>query len=334
MQKTTIIFSHGGGRLANQLTNFAHFISFYEEYKNKFDIINIAFAPYAEYFESTKNQGLSLNEENPTPNKKFKVIQKLFLLKSRSSRILRKVLIKGTHLLYGILPGKQSIIVGDYPNHYSMLLGRKFTMFDINNPDMIKILSSHQETIIAGWPIRSWELFEKHKDIVRSKFKFVKEIDNRAESCINEIRTGFDMIVGVFIRQTDYKRWLNGKYYFSGNMYAKWMKEVENLFPDKKIVFLISSDQKQDLSLFTGLNVRFVTGNPFGDDPFIINFAELSKCDYILSPPSTYGAWCSFLNNIPLICVYNSNQSITNMDILENNIFEAFKHPFMSEAIN
>jgi hypothetical protein len=64
VKKKLIIFTHGGGRLANQLTNYAHLFAFWTENKEEFDVINLAFGPYSELFENIKSSTVGYLPEN------------------------------------------------------------------------------------------------------------------------------------------------------------------------------------------------------------------------------------------------------------------------------
>ena len=104
-----------------------------------------------------------------------------------------------------------------------------------------------------------------------------------------------DVIVGVAIRHGDYKTWQNGKYYLSTETYRQWMEKVESFIAPKSVGFFIASDEEQDLSIFEKHNFFFRSGHP------LENLYSLSKCDYLLSVPSSFAGWAHFIGETPLL---------------------------------
>ena len=88
------------------------------------------------------------------------------------------------------------------------------------------------------------------------------------------------------------------------------MNECITLFSDKKIVFLICSDQVWKESDFQGFNVQLAKGQ------IIEDLYSLSKCDYILGAPSTYSAWASFYGNVPLYHIVHQKNEIKSTDFV------------------
>lgn len=115
------------------------------------------------------------------------------------------------------------------------------------------------------------------------------------------------MLIGIVIRHGDYRTWLDGKYFYSMETYTKLMKQVEALFSDKKAKFLICSDEEQDTNVFTSAMINFC----FRSGHMIENLYSLAECDYIVSPPSTYGMWASFYGKTPLYIVNDPHQIIS-----------------------
>ncbi len=98
-EKKILIFTHGGGRLANQLMNYAHLLAFREEYKSEFDILNLAFRPYKDEFILRE----SLCEH--------KLGNNFFMQKLNGKRYghFQSILIRLLHLFACISPNWQSI---------------------------------------------------------------------------------------------------------------------------------------------------------------------------------------------------------------------------------
>jgi len=144
-------------------------------------------------------------------------------------------------------------------------------------------------------------------------FKIIKyfEVSSRYHSKINEPLLSLkdcDLIVGVAIRHGDYKIWQNGKYYLTTETYQQWMEKVEIFFAPKNVGFFIASDEEQDLSIFEKHNSFFRSGHP------LENLYSLSKCDFLLSVPSSFAGWAHFIGDIPLLKLCNDVKDLSKED--------------------
>jgi hypothetical protein len=141
---------------------------------------------------------------------------------------------------------------------------------------------------------QTYSIFRK----VFPKLKEYFEVSSRYHSKINEPLENLkdcDIIVGVAIRHGDYKTWQNGKYYLPSETYQKWMEKVESFFAPQGVGFFIASDEEQDLSIFEKHNYFFRSGHP------LENLYSLSKCDYLLSVPSSFAGWAHFIGETPIL---------------------------------
>ncbi len=110
MKKNLIIFTHGGGRLANQLTNFAHLFAFWSENKEEFDVINLAFGPYAELFDNFKQSSIGyLPRGNNRFPKIIAILKRFIVSRENNTRTLLNQILRMFHAVFGLLPGFQSI---------------------------------------------------------------------------------------------------------------------------------------------------------------------------------------------------------------------------------
>jgi len=86
------------------------------------------------------------------------------------------------------------------------------------------------------------------------------------------------------------------------------MEKVESLFTPKKVGFFIASDEEQDLSIFEKHNFFFRSGHP------LENLYSLSKCDYLLSVPSSFAGWAHFIGETPLLNLDEHVREISRHD--------------------
>lgn len=333
MDKKLIVFTHGGGRLANQMTNHAHWIAFQKEYAGQFEVIDLAFGPYSHLFEEMQSEKI---RRIPSAHRRLKVFTRLLgpIVVPRAYKMtLFNVVLRVIHLFYYLPAYTQSIKTGKGSSFLKFLPAREVRALDLNHRHTINLFGSKEVTVVAGWPIRSWELFRKHQDTIRKCFAIRADYRTNAENFIRKLKGNCDLLVGVFIRQTDYRIWAGGTFFFTTAEYATWMKQVESVFEGKKIVFVVTSDEAQDAAEIPSLNAYFATGIAGGTGHFIESFAELSMCDYVMTPPSTFGVWAAFLGNIPIIPLVERNRQIKDNDFLKDHLFDCLKHPQMSVSI-
>ena len=115
--------------------------------------------------------------------------------------------------------------------------------------------------------------------------------------------------LGLHIRRGDYSTWLGGKYFFTDNDYINLIKSFLNNLNILVDIIIVTNDQRIDKKLFKtqipNVNVNFANGNQAQD------LYVLSKCDYIIGPPSTFSLMASFYHNKPIYWIYDKNLEIT-----------------------
>ena len=139
-------------------------------------------------------------------------------------------------------------------------------------------------------------------------FKPRKEIVEKAESFIANIRESSDMIIGVHIRHGDYKTWRNGRHFYTIEEFHQFMLRLQQLYGNKKIAFFISSNANFSLESFEGCHCYRYGKEPSGD---ILDLYTLSLCDRIIGPWSTFSRWASFIGEIPLCFIKEKNQQFS-----------------------
>lgn len=145
---------------------------------------------------------------------------------------------------------------------------------------------------------------EKYHEVIKRYFMPAENICSDVD-CIFDREYTNNVIIGVHIRRGDYSTWHGGRYYYSLEQYANCCKLLMNLFSDKnkKCIFFLSSNEKLELD------------SSWKDIPFfklsssspISDLYALSKCSYIIGPPSTFSSWASFFGKVPLAFIYDPN---------------------------
>ena len=278
MIKRTIILKHGGGELANQLWNYLSIYAYSLE--QKIECENHSFFEYAHFFN--------------IPLIKNKVLYSLFFLpfrkhmgrrcslRTRFFRALYRVYVALIHLL------KPGAIISSVNN-----TNDPYYLPSLAIPENIDTL------YFEGWLFRNPEGIIKYRDAIIQHFAPNEEIRKKVESVITPLRKHFSRIVGVHIRQGDYRDFKNGKYFIKLSQvfetlktYLEINKKLEN-----EVVFIIASDGNIDTRDFPGLNIILANGNA-GEDLF-----TLAKTDIIIGSDSSYGNLAAYLGNIPHIVI-------------------------------
>lgn len=160
-------------------------------------------------------------------------------------------------------------------------------------------------SFIDGWQHRSDISF-----IVEQKSKIV-ELFKPADDVIHRVNSYFEnydgITIGVHVRRGDYKEYLDGKYYYADSVYAQVLEQLRSLFGEEgqKVRFLICSNEPFNVS--TTQNDTFF----INDADAITDLYALSRCDYIVGPPSSFSQWASFYGDVPLCQLFNANPSFT-----------------------
>jgi hypothetical protein len=181
-------------------------------------------------------------------------------------------------------------------------------VFDLCGDDFEKALYSGHYLLVKGWKFRDEQNLLRFHSEIRRCFTPIPSIRQPAEAVIARARERGDHIIGVHIRQGDYRGWKNGVHYFETTQYAHWMKEAIQLFPEKKIVFMLAASAPMDLTCFRGLEIIHAPGSVAAD------LHALSLCDTLMGPPSTFSAWASYIGRIPLCMLQHHLQKIHPAD--------------------
>lgn len=146
-------------------------------------------------------------------------------------------------------------------------------------------------SFVDGFGYRSYNLIEKYHDFVVSKYSIKEELkDKQLLDIINQQRSEGKVLVGVHIRRTDYKDYLNGKYYYSLDYYRLIIIRLSELIGESNAYFVLFSDEKVQIDL---PNCTQSHGTWYQD------LDSMSNCDYLIGPPSTFSCWASYMGNVP-----------------------------------
>lgn len=301
-----LINASNPGQLGNRLQKFAHLIAF--SITNNQKVINLGFTEYADLFENTSQDILC----RYPPKRSVLKFHFLRTSLSRFSRFLvrRKILEK-----FG---GKKIEVVYAYP-----FTKKPKIEFRLDNPEFLASVNNKRIIFTWGYHFVDYVNLLKHSDRIREYFTPQSIHLANINALIEKARGTCEILVGVHIRHTDFKRYKDGKFYYDVDEYVDLMKKMEKLFPAKKVGFLVCSDELQDIKRFEPLKVTF------GTNHIIEDMYSLARCDYIIGPWSTYSKWASFYGNVPIYNIDDVNLDFTLKDF---KFFEDIVHRHMETA--
>ncbi len=278
----SIVISSKPGQLGNMLFLFSHFIAFGIE-KNIL-IKAPAFEEYAGYFDTTRK---ALIPSYPKVNSaiRSKWLRKFFY---SLNSIIAKIIFR--------LKLNNRFVSSIFMNWTESL--------NLENEESLKRFNSRY-IFIQGWLYCSDTYIQKHKKAITD---FFKPADFHLDRINKLMQSDHEVIIGIHIRQGDYKIFEGGKYFFDMNQYLSFMRRVLTLFPSKKFLFLICSNSHLKHEDFTGLPYILGTGREIED------LYAFSKCNYLVGPPSTFTMWASFYGNVPLYEVHHPDKAFSLAD--------------------
>lgn len=289
-----IIIIESVGQLANRIILFSHFIGFCKE--NNINLLNPSFIDYAHYFKGSISNSVPkfpANENNEQFNKNKQSKVRNYIIKI-FSKLISKIFCNSNY------NGKFITLINLSAEKY---INKEFDLNDIKN---INLLSKAKLTFVKGWLFRDYKNAEKHYQTIKKYFEPLDIYLHNINNFIANLKNQYDKLIGIHIRRGDYRNFENGKFYYEDEVYINYINQLKNLFKNYNIIFILFSNEKNDTEPYKkeGLNIT----NGYGD--FIEDLYSLSKCDYIIGPPSTYSLWASYYGKVPHRFINSKNEKL------------------------
>jgi len=287
-----IVIADKPGQLGNMLLLFSHFIG--RAIESDFSVSCLAFENYADCFPTTQGD---LFCRFPVQGSSFKGTRWRRWL-YRASNVSVRMLAK----LGGNLGWFRAITIYDWDE-----------IIPLNDPAFIELARSNRITFVRGWGFRDYECMKKHGDRIRDFFRPHAANQERIDKLISDARRDADVLVGVHIRHGIIHFDNTRKWFYNARRYAEMMGEVVELFPGRRVAFLICSDWPQDPNMYAAFNVTYGTGD------LIEDMYAFAKCDYLMGAPSTFTMWASFYGRVPLNKIEGpeQRQQLTDFKVFE-----------------
>ena len=180
---------------------------------------------------------------------------------------------------------------------------------------------------LKGFHFSSGELTLKHRSQICDILRFKESEFLPVENLINEAKQSYDLLLGVHIRQNDYKSFYDGKFYLTPNQYLHAVKHFKSLrLPSQKIGVVICSDDKEVLQKIQDKHPDYLC--PKGT--ITQDMYALSKCDYIIGPKATtMSTWASYFGESLLLQIDKSIDPFKLTDFQSVQSLEPFS-PFLN----
>ena len=185
-------------------------------------------------------------------------------------------------------------------------LDAKDGVYDLNSPEFTTLLQETRLLAVKGWKFRDDINLVRYHEVITRYFQPIASIRDPVVKLLSAARDLGNEVIGVHIRQGDYRDWKNGVHYFETEQYAHWMREASQLDASRKPVFLVCASDSVNTACFRGLEVLMGPGSVIGD------LHALSLCDRIMGPPSTFSTWASFHGGKPLCMLQHHEQKLSN----------------------
>lgn len=281
-----IIIAFPSGNHSNRLFQNLHFEAFCKEYN--IDYINPTFLDMYKYYMSPCKLNKGLKGRFVTKNN-------LFL------RVLRKT---------KIFNNRNNIISFDNDDANSENVEK----------NILKLLYYAElgNVYVGGYYFRVNKIAAKYQDYFIKNYTLKNEYiaDNKLLILINKLKLELFVIVGIHIRRGDYKFWRDGKYYFDDSLYDYYMtcmsNEIKRIY-NRKCLFIIFSNETISIN---ENDYIIKSDNEWYVDQFI-----MSKCDYLIGPPSSFTLWASYIGKVKLFTIKNINCNFSLDNFLVCNGF-------------
>jgi hypothetical protein len=284
-----VIMNYKGGQLANRLYLFSHFIV--NSIEHTYQLYNPEFDEYCPFFEATSTnnfQGYSVSTTIFKNHLADRIFSRLFRL---WADITHKLFTRTSwYILYRIFNTND----------------KKNTNFLLNDPKFIQE-AKNKNVIVEGWTFRDHANLSTHDELIRKFFTPIEKYRNEVAEEIASARKGIDIIIGVHIRRGDYIRYNGGCWYYSDEVYADKMMQIEQQMKKKgkSCAFFICSNEEINKNNFPDTLKLFTAKRHF-----ITDLYSMASCDGIIGPPSTFSQWASFYGKVPICFIFSKDDAI------------------------
>ena len=276
----TVVVMQRVGRLGNQIGLLANLIAF--SLATGVRICHPTLGKYGNYFAGTADALFCCYPRQKTGNSNC--LKSTRVLLYYFCRLLDQV-----GILKLLAPGRT--LESDYQSLVDMS----------SSPFLAKVHGGRFTFLTKGWFFRYTSIVKHHfLTECRQFFDLAEPHKSNVLHIVSQARKDCDVLIGVHIRQTDFKDHAGGKHYFNTADYARLMRHCQDIFQPAKVGFLVVSDEPHNSSDFPSSRCSFGSGIDIED------MYCLGGCDYIIgSIASSYCLWPAVLFQVPIYQISN-----------------------------
>ena len=274
--KKIVIQKSGGGELANQLWNYASIYAYGLE--TGAVVCNPAFFEYHSFFNFLPKESL------PT-----RFVARFFRTARRRAHVINRFwrfcVAISNNLILSL--------------HVSCTLSsQNASNTPVYLPPTGPLQKSSCETLyFSGWLFRNPEGLKKYRSELVRVFAPRKEIGTKVDDIVSPLRKNTSTLLGLHIRQGDYKVFKGGRYLISAQRMRELVEEYgaqHQLIPDN-MQLLITSDGPVDMGAFAGFKVYR------SQEDAVTDLFLLSRCDAVIGSDSSFGNFAAWYGDTPHI---------------------------------
>ncbi|TWU58856.1 hypothetical protein Poly51_16360 [Rubripirellula tenax] len=282
-----IVIARNFGQLGNRLLLSSNLIAAACQYD--VPLFNPSFARYAHYFQATSND---LWCRFPVRNRP-----------TAPSPIAREMLYRSVYLTGRTL---SHLRMTSFPFHIVRVTPQQTC--DLQSDAFARKATGRRPVLVSGWKFDAGDWIQKHADSIRSVYRIADQHQSNVDGLMAQARARGSHVVGVHIRQGDYARFENGRYFYSIDQYAAAMRRIRERMADRDVVFLVCGNVPLADHDFGDLNVCFGTGHMIED------MYAFAAADTVIGPPSTYTGWASFYGRVPMRWMSHAEETFDQID--------------------
>jgi len=281
------------GRLGNQIQLLANLLAMHQATGISFS--HPTLGEYGSYFRGTKDDFLVRYPRISRP-----------LTGITSARLASYLTIRILHRLR---------ILGRSSGHHSLTVDHR-EVVELSEEKLVhRIREAGHLWLFGGWIYRYTPIKQEFFEGARSFFDLAEPHNSAVTRIVASARAGAEMLIGVHVRQTDFRHHEGGKFYFTTEEYACLLKQIRGLFAGRTVKFLIVSDEPKERAQFPEIECSFSSGVPIED------MYAMGGCDYLVgSHASSFSLWPAFLNQIPIYRILDTGRPISLEDFKPTTI--------------
>jgi hypothetical protein len=170
------------------------------------------------------------------------------------------------------------------------------------------IVLKHKLVSCDGWYFRSVDTVVKYRELYRWLFKPNVDEQTLENTYLKKLDLQ-EAIIGVHIRRGDYKDHENGRFFFADEVYMYFLLQIQNILsrksqPHRFLIF--TNDSELDIDFYK--NQLFDVS--VSDNTALVDQYLMSKCDYLIGPPSTFSGWANFMGGVPYYHIQDAMATI------------------------